>query len=65
MLHTKSRGHEPSGSGEEDFKGFYHIWACRPSGSSDKNNLHKSIVRMVSEELCFNILMGPQYEWLG
>ena len=22
MLHTKSQGHQPSGSGEEDFKGF-------------------------------------------
>ena len=22
MLHTKSQGHRPSGSGEEDFKGF-------------------------------------------
>ena len=22
MLHTKSRGNQPAGSGEEDFKGF-------------------------------------------
>ena len=22
MLHTKSQGHQPPGSGEEDFKGF-------------------------------------------
>ena len=32
MLHTKPQGHWPFGSGEEDFlKGFYHIWAWRPS----------------------------------
>ena len=32
MLHTKFRGNPPAGSGEEDFlKGFYHIWAWRPS----------------------------------
>ena len=39
MLHTKSQGHRPSGSGEEDFLNvFYHIWAWR---SSDQNILHK------------------------
>ena len=26
MLHTKSQGHRPSGSGEEDFKMFYSIY---------------------------------------
>ena len=29
MLHTKFHGNRPAGSGEEDFKGFYHIWALR------------------------------------
>ena len=42
MLHTKSQGHWPSGSGEEDFlKVFYHIWAWQPSLSCDKNILYK------------------------
>ena len=26
------------GSGEEDFKGFYHIWAWRPSWSMDRDH---------------------------
>ena len=42
MLHTKSQGHRPSGSGEEDFlRGFYHIWAWRPSWSCDQDHLNK------------------------
>ena len=46
MLHTKSQGHRPSGSGEEDLrvftiKGFYHIWAWRSSWSCDQNILYK------------------------
>ena len=28
MLHTKFCGNRPAGSGEEDFKGFYHIYGC-------------------------------------
>ena len=35
MLHAKFQDHRASGSGEEDFKGFYHIWAWRPSWSCD------------------------------
>ena len=36
MLHTKFRENRQVGSGEEDFlKGFYHIWAWRPSWSCD------------------------------
>ena len=31
VLHTKSQGHQPSDSREEDFKGFYDIWTWRPS----------------------------------
>ena len=41
VLHTKSKGHWPSGSGEEVLKGFYHIWAWRPSLSCDQNILYK------------------------
>ena len=40
MIHTKFRGNRPSGSGEEDFsKGFYHIWAWRPSWSCDQHHV--------------------------
>ena len=31
MLPAKYQPNPPGGSGEEDFKGFYHIWAWRPS----------------------------------
>ena len=35
MLLTKFRENQPAGSCEEDFEGFYHIWAWRPSWSCD------------------------------
>ena len=42
MLHTKFRENRPAGSGEEDFlKGFYHIWAWRPSWSCDQDHVNK------------------------
>ena len=42
MLHTKFRGNRPAGSREEDLlKGFYHIWAWRPSWSCDQNIANK------------------------
>ena len=41
MLHTKFRGNWPASSGEEDFYGFYHIWAWRPSWSCDLDHLYK------------------------
>ena len=28
MLHTKSQGHRPSGSGEDDFKRVFTIYGC-------------------------------------
>ena len=37
MLHTKFRENRPAGSGEEDFSGFYHIWAWRPYWRCDPN----------------------------
>ena len=40
MLHTKFRGNQPAGSGEEDFEGFYHIWAWLPSWSGDQHNIN-------------------------
>ena len=41
MLHTKFQDHRTSGSGEEDFLGFYHICAWRPSWSCDLDHLYK------------------------
>ena len=41
MLHTKFRGNRPAGSIEEDFEGFYHIWAWRPSWSCDPDAVNK------------------------
>ena len=42
MLHTKYHGNRSAGSGEEDFlKGFYHIWAWRPSWSCDQHHINK------------------------
>ena len=36
---TKIRPQGLFGSGGEDFKGFYHIWAWQPSWSMDRNHL--------------------------
>ena len=41
MLHAKFQDHRTSGSREEDFKGFYHILAWRPSWSCDLYYLFK------------------------
>ena len=58
-------------------KGFYRIWACRPSWSCDQNILYKSWLTFNKEssneiwiqlsqwflrKLCVNILMGLQCE---
>ena len=40
MLHTKFCGIRPAGSGEEDFlKGFYLLWAWRPSWSCEQHHV--------------------------
>ena len=42
MLHTKFRGNQPAGSGEEDFEGFLpYILAWRPSWSCDPDAANK------------------------
>ena len=41
MLHAKFQDHRISSSGKEIFKGFYHIWAWRPSWSCDLDHLYK------------------------
>ena len=35
MLHAKYQDHRTSGSGKENFEGFYHIWAWWPYWSCD------------------------------
>ena len=40
MLHAKFQDPRPLGAGEEDFKGFYHIWAWQPSWSCDLDYLY-------------------------
>ena len=41
MLHTKFRGNQSTGSGEEDFEWFYHIWTWWPSLSCDQHHVNK------------------------
>ena len=42
MIHAKFQDHRTSGSGEKKiFKGFYRIWAWRPSWSCDLDHLNK------------------------
>ena len=44
MLRAKFQDYRTNGSGEDDFKGFYHIWAWRSSWSSwscDLENLYE------------------------
>ena len=38
MLHTMFF-YQTTGSREEDFKGFLHLWAWRPSWSCDQHHL--------------------------
>ena len=50
MLHTKFRGNPPAGSGRIRFlKGFYHIWAWRPSWSCDPNAANKIMFPLPKE----------------
>ena len=44
MLHTKFQGHRPFGSGEEDFKGFYHIHAYGKIYSTLRNKMYQNII---------------------
>ena len=41
MLHANFQDRRISGSGEEIFKGIYHIWTRRPSWSCDLDHLYK------------------------
>ena len=46
------------GSGEEDFKSFYHIWAWRPSWSMDRDHFNNLPVQGGSTWNLSNI--GPE-----
>ena len=48
MLHAKFQDHRTSSSGE-DFKGFYHIWAARPSLSCDLYLLYRRSLSLPKE----------------
>ena len=39
-IHTKFQGYQLIGSGKEDIKRVYHIWAWRPLWSCDLNELN-------------------------
>ena len=41
MLHAKFKDYSTSGSGNKDFKGFRHIWAWRPTWSSDLDHFYE------------------------
>ena len=41
MIHAKFQDNRTSGSGKDDFKGLYPIWAWRPSWSCDLDHLCK------------------------
>ena len=49
MLHAKFQDRKSSGSKEVDFKGFYHIWAWRPSRSCDLYHLYKLLFLLPKE----------------
>ena len=49
MLHTKFHGNRSIGSREDFLKGFYHIWAWRPSVSCDPDLASKLFVPHTQE----------------
>ena len=49
MLHAKFQDHRTSGSGEEEFLKFYHIWAWLPSWSCDLDNLYTLLLPLLME----------------
>ena len=49
ILNAKFQDHRTSGAREEYFKGFYHIWAWRPSWSCDLDDLYKLLFSLPKE----------------
>ena len=62
MLHAKFQDHRTSGSRGEDFKGFYHIWAWRPSWSCELYHLNKLLFPF-AKEAQHNMKFG--FDWLS
>ena len=62
MLHAKFQDHRTSGSGEDDFKGFYHtcIWAWWPSWSCDQDDFYKISVPTSQEDFTLNLALIGQ-----
>ena len=60
MLHTKFRGNRPAGSGGEDFlKGFYHMWAWRPSWLWDQHHVIRfSVPCSLRKFLCDDLVIS-------
>ena len=49
MLHAKFQDHMTYSSGEEYFKGVYHIWELRPSWSCDRDHFYKFMSPLPNE----------------
>ena len=62
-LHTKFRGHRFIGSGEEDFQGFYHIWAWWPCCPWDQNRLNNLTFSVLLEATCETWLQWAVPQW--
>ena len=56
MLHNKFHGNQHRGSGEEDFKVFYHMWGWPPSWPEDLYHLNTFSVNLCIWNL---IKIGP------
>ena len=57
MLHTKFLGNRPPSSGEEDLlRVFYHIWAWRPSWSSDQHHVIRFFIALYLKAFIQNLV---------
>ena len=55
MLHTKFRGNHSTVLEKMILKGFYHIWAWRPSWSCDQHHVKKKIISMYPKAFIQNL----------
>ena len=68
MLHAQFQDHRSSGSGEEDFKGFNHIWTWLPSWLCDLDHSYElssgsfcQIYRVTDEALIAETMLCPNF----
>ena len=60
MLLTKFRENRPAGSEEDFLKGFYHIWAWRPSWSCDQHHVKQIFISLYLKAFIQNLVQnGP------